>query len=79
MPRVIVILLTQQKRKLPDPSLTQIPLLTGQAHPSNHHACLSTHSLFKMQLCHNNEQKRPSKVMGGQEKLCMPDTLFVWG
>lgn len=39
-PRVIVILLTQQQSKTPDPSLTQIQPLSGQANPSNLHGRL---------------------------------------
>lgn len=27
---------------------------------------------------HNNEQKQPSKVMGGQEKSCMPNSHVWW-
>lgn len=56
MPGVIVILLTQQQSELSDPSLTQIPPLTGQANPSNLHACLPAHSPSKMQFCHFSQQ-----------------------
>lgn len=56
-PRVIVILLTRHQSELPDPSLTQMPPLTGQAHPLNHYACLSTHSPFKMQFCQFSQQQ----------------------
>lgn len=47
MPRVIVILLTQQQSKLPDPSLTQIPRLAGHANSSNLHVCFPAHGASK--------------------------------
>lgn len=34
-----------------------------------------------MDFCalHNNKQKQPVKVTGGQERLCMPGISDVWG
>lgn len=49
----------------------------------NHHACLSTHSPFKMLFCHfstqhhNNEQKQPSKWwVGRRSRACLIFLLY---